>query len=1395
MSVISVVSEVRWDWTTEGMPDNVSPTYYLGIPDGAYTDRYCLDYLREEAIIDALTFNQQTANLWALSYNFNVATPYSIADNTWKAFDWTNRQVIFYDNNISNIKYLSLDNPNDPFTVPPITTGLSLSSSFYYANLFIQYSPNCLLVTSYSPRYMSYYMSLYPLTNVPSYGPGFYQFENIAYNHPDLLGTYGYPTYYIMGYNHFEQAIYVNLGGTVFSTYKLLRLRTNDLSYHGTTADASSFDVIGNYPVDPATKIGSSLPVCVFVNSTGPGLLSWWRTQTSGGGSNGLELFRLVGTTWQSTGVTCPFPVQSVSSYVNSFDYTYFNFSIEYGVNQATRESWRVCWSTGEWESLFTSPRGTPTGATFFKPPGKKEYWGMGGLRFHQDEIDVWDSEGESWNYPVGFWSFLNMRSLTPYFHPNRSDAAIAYDDVERRYLLMGGRETNQLSTFETAVHNDLWEFIPDTYTWTQVIATGDPLPEPRSGHSFVYNKMDGCFYLYGGVSGLLPVLTTPFPEVWKLDQDNVWSVVEHFGAAVPTPRYIHGSIIRTVNNSLYILGGNQRDGTSLFDFWRFDLHKRLWSLITQDIRLDTFQTFTGPIKCVYDENRDAMYVMSSGGDVYFLSYYFATKHWNRATYGLEPQYARDTSGFFYDSVDDELSSLSLGYYSIRGRRRLVRHTQIETEPHALPVPEFALPVKKICETDRTKMIPMDDCAWWWEGSDKSPFLDLEERACKVGSVRVRYSKYKRVKDHPLAFFSQILEGGPNLYLDHEGISCRFQIPDDFVVDSNYPEGDFDNIVIVPDSDMYEPILLDSTRNNEVILDQSGYKSGDYNVYVTSFDPLWDVLKDGYLGTAVLSKEEPNTGSHLRGRIDGVVVYAKKVGKVKLKMSLNKDKFMSDPYIGEDLELVPGTGRMKKIALSGSDSFSYVGLMNCCAYWQSHYVSGSPIYLAVEFLTDDEVIGYDFSVVLRSCVLPKTVDLDGMVRSGRIEAPPFPERYFHTTYGSSEAPMSYGTQLPSEAKWYQISSDNGMIGGIMPSVGDAILIEILMQPPSLVQKEFSSIYKSPVGISSASIRVKHTSDIGYIKTQRSNFDQVPRIPQDLTIPTVTSTPSGEKGTHFFLNLTDAVSEDTNQFLDAVQSRVCVLDGDATVSALQNPGGSNLSVCLGNSTNWTACINTDPNAMSQLITSSDQGAEYLYPEDQFILSSYLYLDVDNANSTGYDITCTVDLLRVGIERNLTTVEDLPVDSYFYQPSWGYFNASSAPPVEGHYLSCAFSVLRTRYFFLFWGCDHLYLVPDAVGFRLDPLSFPYNEWFKLTLTRNRTTNEYAWLLNDVVIKDEFGKDCRWTSKTYWYSSPSTERYRGSASAETSLYPKLLDSRGVTDAYIYACYYQLDKFNTLI
>jgi hypothetical protein len=127
-------------------------------------------------------------------------------------------------------------------------------------------------------------------------------------------------------------------------------------------------------------------------------------------------------------------------------------------------------------------------------------------------------------------------------------------DSPRDRIVMFGGFDG-------TTYHNDLWTYNLTTKDWLQLPTTG-PLPDPRRGHTIVFDKTYFRWLLFGGFDG-----TSYFNDVWALDLSGAptWTRLEP-GGPVPPPRSGHVAMWDPFHGKMIVHGGF--DGSYLGDTW-----------------------------------------------------------------------------------------------------------------------------------------------------------------------------------------------------------------------------------------------------------------------------------------------------------------------------------------------------------------------------------------------------------------------------------------------------------------------------------------------------------------------------------------------------------------------------------------------------------------------------------------------------------------------------------------------------------------------------------------------------------------------------------------------------------------------------------------------------------
>ncbi len=106
----------------------------------------------------------------------------------------------------------------------------------------------------------------------------------------------------------------------------------------------------------------------------------------------------------------------------------------------------------------------------------------FGGRAFSSDQHDTWEWDGQSW---------YRIEPEGPSPSP-RHDHAMVYDVARSRVVLVGGSSRAE----QEYIHDDLWEW--DGQTW-HPIATAEPAPSPRYGHSMAFDIARSTTVLFGG--------------------------------------------------------------------------------------------------------------------------------------------------------------------------------------------------------------------------------------------------------------------------------------------------------------------------------------------------------------------------------------------------------------------------------------------------------------------------------------------------------------------------------------------------------------------------------------------------------------------------------------------------------------------------------------------------------------------------------------------------------------------------------------------------------------------------------------------------------------------------------------------------------------------------------
>ncbi len=135
-----------------------------------------------------------------------------------------------------------------------------------------------------------------------------------------------------------------------------------------------------------------------------------------------------------------------------------------------------------------------------------------------------------------------------------RNQPVTAYHIKENKIFLFGGYCSTEKKRL-----NDLWAF--DGMRWESInVKTA---PEPRSGHSMIYDSFGERLLVFGGKNEKGELLN----DLWSWNGTN-WLLLNNSG---PPPRQSHRMIFNNDNGDIFLFGGSNAAKQSLNDTWVFN--------------------------------------------------------------------------------------------------------------------------------------------------------------------------------------------------------------------------------------------------------------------------------------------------------------------------------------------------------------------------------------------------------------------------------------------------------------------------------------------------------------------------------------------------------------------------------------------------------------------------------------------------------------------------------------------------------------------------------------------------------------------------------------------------------------------------------------------------------
>jgi hypothetical protein len=131
-----------------------------------------------------------------------------------------------------------------------------------------------------------------------------------------------------------------------------------------------------------------------------------------------------------------------------------------------------------------------------------------------------------------------------------------------------------------TTISGEVSSFNVESHVWNRLAPLGTG-PAPRFGHLAIWDDTANRMLVWGGLSANN---TATDSSMWSLDFSSGQPRWKHLSVAgvVPASRGFMGVAWNSAKRTFYILGGGTQNGSTLSDFWEFDVAALKWTPRTE---------------------------------------------------------------------------------------------------------------------------------------------------------------------------------------------------------------------------------------------------------------------------------------------------------------------------------------------------------------------------------------------------------------------------------------------------------------------------------------------------------------------------------------------------------------------------------------------------------------------------------------------------------------------------------------------------------------------------------------------------------------------------------------------------------------------------------------------